>query len=60
MHLFDHRVISLKTGSNGLECGLIVALAAVTVVIGIARFDPMRPVDHPLLPKVHSQTDHAS
>ncbi|HXP72738.1 MAG TPA: hypothetical protein VN823_01200 [Stellaceae bacterium] len=60
MRLQPHRFISLNTGSNALECGLIVALAAVAVVITIARFDPTRPVDHPLLPKLHSQVDRFS
>jgi len=55
-----HGFISINTGSNALSCGLIAALAAVAVVIGIARFDLMRPVDHPLYPKLHSQAEHAS
>jgi Flp pilus assembly pilin Flp len=52
--------ISINTGSNALSCGLIAALAAVAVVIGIARFDLTRPVDHPLSPKLHSQAEHVS
>jgi Flp pilus assembly pilin Flp len=60
MRLLGHRFISLNTGSNALECGLIVALAAVAVVVGIARFDLMRPVDHPLFPKSHAQPDRIS
>lgn len=55
-----HGFISINTGSNALSCGLIAALAAVAVVIGIARFDLMRPVDHPMSPKLHSQAEHAS
>ena len=61
MRSSPHGFISINTGSNGLSCGLIAALAAVAVVIGIARFDLMRPVDHPLSPKLlHSQAEHAS
>ena len=35
-------------------------LAAVAIVVGVARFDLMRPVDHPLTPKVHSLGDRIS
>lgn len=48
------RFISLNTGSSALSCGLIVAIAAVAVIVGIARYDLTRPVDHLLLPKQHS------
>ena len=50
----------INTGSSGLSCGLIAALAAVAMVIGIARFDLTRPVDHQASPKLHSQGNHAS
>jgi len=60
MRLLARTFISLTKGSNALECGLIVALAAVALVVGVARFDLMRPVDHPLTPKVHSQADRIS
>jgi Flp pilus assembly pilin Flp len=52
--------ISINTGSNALSCGLIAALAAIAMVIGIARFDLTRPVDHPLSPKLHGQAEHVS
>jgi hypothetical protein len=52
--------ISVNTGSSALSCGLIAAFAAVAVVVGIARYDLTRPVDHPLLPKLHSQADGVS
>jgi hypothetical protein len=55
-----HRFISVNTGSNALSCGLLVAIAAVAVVIGLARYDLMRPVDHPMFLKLHSQADHVS
>jgi hypothetical protein len=48
------RLISLNTGSNALSCGLIAAIAAVAVVVGIARYDVMRPIDHPVFAKLHS------
>ncbi len=48
------RFFSLNTGSNALSCGLIAAVAAVAVVVSIARYDLTRPVDHPLFPKLHS------
>jgi hypothetical protein len=60
MRILPRFFISLNTGSNALSCGLIAALAAVAVVIGIARFDLTRPVDHPLFPKLHAQADHIS
>jgi Flp pilus assembly pilin Flp len=60
MRSLAHRLISANTGSNALECGLIVALVAVSVVVGIAKFDLTRPVDHALSPKVHSQVDRIS
>jgi hypothetical protein len=60
MRILPRFFISVNTGSNALSCGLIAALAAVAVVIGIARFDLTRPVDHPLFPKLHVQADHIS
>lgn len=48
------RFISLNTGSSALSCGLIAALAAVAVVVGIARYDLMRPIGHPESVKLHS------
>ncbi len=51
------RFISVNTGSNALSCGLITAVAAVAVIVGIARYDLMHPVNHPLLPKLHAQAD---
>ena len=55
MRSLRHGFISVNTGSNALSCGLIAALAAVAMVIGIARFDLTRPVDHPASMKLHSQ-----
>lgn len=49
--------IRVNTGSNALSCGLIAAIAAVAVFIGISRYDMTRPIDHSLLPKSHSQAD---
>ena len=60
MRSLPRRFISVNTGSNALSCGLIAAIAAVAVVVGIARYDLMRPVDHPLLPKLHGQADGLS
>jgi len=60
MRLLPRPCISIDTGSNAFSCGLIAALAAVAVVIGIARFDLTRPVDHPSSPKLHSQAEHIS
>ncbi len=54
------RFISLNTGSNALSCGLIVAIAAVAVVVGVARYDLTRPLDHPLFLKLHTQADRVS
>lgn len=56
MRSLRHGFICVNTGSNALSCGLIAALAAVAMVIGIARFDLTRPVDHPAPTKLHSQT----
>jgi len=58
MRLLPRAFISIDTGSNGLSGGLIAALAAVAIVIGIAKYDLMRPVDHLSSPKLHSQADH--
>ena len=60
MRLLHRRLISLDTGSHALECGLIVALAAVALVMAVARFDPMRPVDHVQLPKLHGAAESVS
>lgn len=57
MRLLPRPFISINTGSNGLSSGLIAALAAVAMVIGIARYDLTRPVDHPMSPKLHNQAD---
>lgn len=54
------RFISIDTGSNALSCGLIVALAAVALVVAIARYDLTRPMDQALFPKLHSQVDRVS
>ena len=50
----------VNTGSNALSCGLLVAIAAVAVVIGLARYDLTRPVDHSMLLKFHAQSDRVS
>jgi len=60
MSPLPRRFISVNTGSNALSCGLLVAIAAVAVVIGLARYDLMRPVDHPMFFKLHSQADRVS
>jgi len=60
MSPLPRRFISVNTGSNALSCGLIVAIAAVAVIVGIARYDLMRPVDHSMFLKLHSQSDHVS
>ena len=60
MSPLPRRFISVNTGSNALSCGLIVAIAAVAVVVGMARYDLMRPVDHPMFLKLHSQVDRMS
>lgn len=52
--------ISVNTGSNALSCGLIIAIAAVAVVVGMSRYDLMRPIDHPMLLKLHMQSDRVS
>jgi hypothetical protein len=57
MRLLPHDFISINTGSNALSCGLIAALAAVAMVVGIARVDLTRPVDHLLPSKMHNQAD---
>jgi hypothetical protein len=54
------RFISVNTGSNALSCGLIVAIAAVSIVIGVARYDLTRPVDHSMFPKLHGHADRLS
>jgi hypothetical protein len=60
MSPLPRRFISLNTGSNALSCGLVVAIAAVAVVIGLARYDLMRPIGQPMFLKLHSQSDRAS
>jgi len=57
MRPLPHHFISVNTGSSALSCGLIAAIAAVAVFIGIARYDMTRPVDHSLFPKSHSLAD---
>ena len=47
------RSIGVNTGSNGLLYGLVAALAAVAVVVGIAGFDLTRPAPHSLFQKSH-------
>jgi len=48
---------TINTGSSALSCGLVAALAAVAMVIGITRYDLTRPADYPLSPKLHNQAD---
>ena len=48
----------INTGSNALFYGLLAAFGAVALVIGIAEFDLMRPVHHPLSPKPHSEVEY--
>ncbi|HKF73014.1 MAG TPA: hypothetical protein VKB68_14780 [Stellaceae bacterium] len=60
MRPLPRHFIPVNTGSNALSCGLIAAITAVAVVVGIARYDLTRPVDHPLLLKAHVQTDGIS
>jgi hypothetical protein len=60
MSALPRRFISVNTGSSALSCGLLMAIAAVAVVVGIARYDLTRPVDHPMLLKWHSQSDRVS
>jgi len=48
------RFTFVNTGSSALSCGLIIAIAAVAVVVGMARYDLTRPVGHPFAPKLHS------
>ncbi len=60
MSSLPRRFISVNTGSNALSCGLLVAIAAVAVVIGLARYDLMRPVEHPMFLKLHTQGDRVS
>jgi len=38
--------------------GCSPALVAVALVIGIAGFDVMRPVHHPLSAKLHSEVEY--
>ena len=54
MRSLPRRRLFLNTGSNALSCGLIAAIAAVAVVVGIARYDFMRPVGHPESVKLHT------
>jgi len=49
--------IHINTGSNALFYGLLAAFGAVALVIGIAEFDLMGPVHHPLSPKLHSAVE---
>ena len=60
MSPLPRRFISVNTGSNALSCGLLVAIAAVAVIIGIARYDLTRPVDHSMFLKLHNQADRLS
>lgn len=60
MRPMPRRFISINTGSNALSCGLLVAIAAVSIVIGLARYDLTRPVDQPMFPKFHSEADRLS
>jgi Flp pilus assembly pilin Flp len=60
MSTLPRRFISVNTGSSALSCGLIVAIAAVAIVVGIARYDLTRPLDHPMFLKLHSQSDRVS
>jgi Flp pilus assembly pilin Flp len=60
MRPLPRRFISVNTGSNALSCGLIVAIAAVSIVIGIAHYDLTRPVDPSIFLKLHSQPDRLS
>ena len=48
----------INTGSNALFYGLLAAFGAVALVIGIAEFNLMRPVHHPLSPKLHSEVEY--
>jgi len=48
----------INTGSSALFYGLLAALGAVALVIGIAGFDVMRPVHHPLSAKLHSEVEY--
>ena len=41
----------INTGSSALVYGLLAALAAVALVVGIAGFDLTRPVHNPLSTK---------
>ena len=47
----------INTGSSALFYGLLAALGAVALVIGIAGFDLMRPVHHPSSQKHNSQVE---
>ena len=60
MHPMPRRFISINTGSNALSCGLLAAIAAVSIVIGLARYDLTRPVDHSTFPKFHGEADRLS
>lgn len=60
MRPMPHRFISINTGSSALSCGLIAAIAAVSIVVGLARYDLTRPVDQPMFPKFHGEGDGLS
>ena len=60
MRPMPRRFFSINTGSNALSCGLLAAIAAVSIVIGLARYDLTRPVDHSMLPKFHGEADRVS
>ena len=49
--------IHINTGSSALFYGLLAAVGAVALVIGIAGFDPMRPVHHSISQKHNSQVE---
>jgi len=48
----------INTGSNALFYGLLAAIGAFALVIGIAEFDLMRPVHHSLSAKLHSEVEY--
>ena len=48
----------INTGSNALFYELLAAFGAGALVIGIAEFDLVRPVHHPLSPKLHSAVEY--
>lgn len=60
MRAIIQHLIGVETGTKALECGLIMALVAVALVVEFAGFDPTERIDYPQHQKLHWQVDRIS